>query len=64
MPAVLNAANEIAVARFLDGKIGFLDIPVLIEKTMQAYTVKQTYTLEDLLQADAWARAFATEANV
>lgn len=64
MPAVLNGANEIAVARFLDGKIGFLDIPVLIEKTMQAYTVKQTYTLEDLLQADAWARAFATEANV
>lgn len=64
MPAVLNAANEIAVARFLDGKIGFLDIPVLIEKTMQAYTVKQTYTLDDLLQADAWARAFAAEANV
>lgn len=64
MPAVLNGANEIAVARFLDGKIGFLDIPVLIEKTMQAYTVKQTYTLEDLLQADAWARAFATEASV
>lgn len=64
MPAVLNAANEIAIARFLDGKIGFLDIPVLIEKTMQAYTVKQTYTLDDLLQADAWARAFAAEANV
>lgn len=64
MPAVLNAANEIAVARFLDDKIGFLDIPILIEKTMQAYTVKQTYTLEDLLQADVWARAFAAEADV
>ncbi len=59
MPTVLNAANEIAVEKFLHEKINFLDIPVLIEKTMQAYTVKQEYTLEDLLQADAWARTYA-----
>ena len=59
MPTVLNAANEIAVEKFLHVKINFLDIPVLIEKTMQAYTVKQEYTLEDLLQADAWARTYA-----
>ena len=59
MPTVLNAANEIAVEKFLQEKINFLDIPVLIEKTMQAYTVKQEYTLEDLLQADAWARTYA-----
>lgn len=64
MPTVLNGANEIAVAKFLDGKIGFLDIPALIEKTMQAYTVKQAECLEDLLQADAWARAYATEAEI
>lgn len=64
MPAVLNAANEIAVAKFLHGDIGFLDIPVLIEKTMQAYTIKKEYTLEDLLEADAWARVFATEMKI
>ena len=64
MPTVLNSANEIAVAKFLSGKIGFLDIPALIEKTMEAYTVKENYTLEDLLEADAWARAYATEAEL
>lgn len=64
MPTVLNGANEIAVAKFLSGKIGFLDIPALIEKTMEAYTVKENYTLEDLLEADAWARAYATEAEL
>lgn len=64
MPTVLNGANEIAVAKFLSGKIGFLDIPALIEKTMEAYTVKENYTLEDLLEVDAWARAYATEAEL
>lgn len=59
MPAVLNGANEIAVARFLSSEISFLQIPELIEMTMNAYTVKYTYTLDDLLEADAWARAFA-----
>ena len=39
----------------------FLDIPLLIEKTMNAYTVKKDYTLEDLLAADRWARNFAEE---
>ena len=59
MPAVLNGANEIAVARFLKGELAFLQIPSLIERTMDAYTVKYKYTLEDLLEADAWARAYA-----
>ncbi len=59
LPAVLNGANEIAVARFLKGEITFLQIPALIEQTMDAYTVKQEYTLEDLLEADAWAKAYA-----
>ena len=59
LPAVLNGANEVAVARFLKGDIGFLDIPELIEQTMDAYTVKYEYTLEDLLEADAWAKAYA-----
>ena len=60
MPAVLNAANEIAVAKFIDGKIAFTDIPVLIEKAMNAYTVKYNYTLEDVLEADAFARDFVS----
>ena len=59
MPAVLNGANEIAVARFLKGELTFLQIPTLIERTMDAYTVKDKYTLEDLLEADAWARTYA-----
>ena len=61
LPAVLNGANEVAVARFLKGEIGFLDIPELIEQTMDAYTVKQEYTLEDLLEADAWAKDYAAK---
>ncbi|WP_312071151.1 1-deoxy-D-xylulose-5-phosphate reductoisomerase [Anaerotignum propionicum] len=60
LPAVLNGANEIAVDKFLNGKISFLQIPELIELTMNAYTVKYDYTLEDLLEADDWARNFAT----
>lgn len=62
MPAVLNGANEIAVARFLEGEISFLQIPMLIESAMNAYTIKYEYTLEDLLEADAWAKAFAAKA--
>ncbi|WP_207750508.1 1-deoxy-D-xylulose-5-phosphate reductoisomerase [Anaerotignum lactatifermentans] len=64
MPAVLNGANEIAVDLFLKGAIKFLDIPRLIEKTMNAYTVKYQYDLEDLLEADRWAREFARQAKL
>ncbi len=59
MPAVLNAANEVAVDKFLKGKIAFTDIPRLIEKTMAAYTVKYDYTLEDVLESDLLAREYA-----
>lgn len=61
LPAVLNGANEVAVARFLQGGISFLEIPALIERTMDAYTVKYDYSLEDLLEADAWAKAYAAK---
>ncbi|MGM9916262.1 1-deoxy-D-xylulose-5-phosphate reductoisomerase [Anaerotignum sp.] len=63
LPAVLNGANEVAVARFLKGEISFLQIPALIEQTMDAYTVKYEYTLEDLLEADAWAKAYAKKVS-
>jgi len=48
MPCVLNYANENAVAEFLAGKIGFTDIPLLIENAMRAHTVKYDFGLEDI----------------
>ncbi len=55
-PAVLNAANEIAVAAFLDKKIGFNDIPAIVDKTMQAHEAHTPASLEEYLAADRWAR--------
>ncbi len=60
-PAVLNAANEIAVAAFLDGRIGFTGIPELVEKTMQAHEAWSPVELEEYLQADQWARRTAEQ---
>ncbi|PSB20539.1 1-deoxy-D-xylulose-5-phosphate reductoisomerase [Phormidesmis priestleyi ULC007] len=58
LPAVLNAANEQAVALFLDEKIRFLDIPRLIEQTCDHYQSQNQATpcLDDILAADEWAR--------
>lgn len=59
LPAVLNAANEIAVYAFLESKIGFNDIPAVIKKVVEVHTVKQSPDLEDVLEADRWARGKA-----
>ncbi|AKE66329.1 1-deoxy-d-xylulose 5-phosphate reductoisomerase [Microcystis aeruginosa NIES-3806] len=58
MPAVLNAANEQAVALFLEEKISFLDIPRVIEKVCDRFTIHNSSTpsLDDILAADNWAR--------
>ena len=56
MPAVLNAANEIAVEKFLEGKIGFTDMTVLIKKTMAEYEPKGALSMDEILKADQWAR--------
>ena len=64
MPAVLNGANEIAVARFIDREISFTDIPKLIETAMNAYNVKYNYTLDHVLEADKWAREFTKSLEV
>ncbi|MCC5669186.1 1-deoxy-D-xylulose-5-phosphate reductoisomerase [Nostoc sp. CHAB 5784] len=58
MPAVLNAANEQAVALFLEERIEFLDIPRLIEQTCDRYQTHNhsTPSLEDIIAADQWAR--------
>jgi len=60
-PAVLNAANEVAVAAFLDRKIPFLAIPRLIEDVLAALPVARVNTLDDVLNADAAARAAALD---
>jgi 1-deoxy-D-xylulose-5-phosphate reductoisomerase len=58
MPAVLNAANEQAVALFLEEKIEFLDIPRVIELTCDRHRIdnRQNPTLEDIIEADRWSR--------
>ena len=56
MPAVLNGANEIAVESFLEGRIGFLDIPDLIEKVMLAHQPHTIDNIETVMKVDAWAR--------
>lgn len=63
MPAVLNAANEQAVALFLDERISFLDIPRLIETTCDRFTAHNhpKPSLEDILEADRWAREVVLE---
>jgi 1-deoxy-D-xylulose-5-phosphate reductoisomerase len=58
--ATLNAANEIAVEAFLDGRIGFLDIPAVIEATLEASETVPADSIQTLLAADAAARRDAT----
>jgi len=62
MPAVLNAANEIAVASFLDSRLGFLDIPSVIETVMEKHDPEAAGSLETVIAADQWARRAAEEA--
>jgi len=60
-PAVLNAANEIAVDAFLNNKIPFLAIASIIEKVLERATLIEPKTLEDVLSADLQARVLARE---
>ena len=55
-PAVLNAANEVAVSAFLQGRIGFLSIPALVEDALAALPATPADSLDALLAADAQAR--------
>ncbi|MGI5875194.1 MAG: 1-deoxy-D-xylulose-5-phosphate reductoisomerase [Dethiobacteria bacterium] len=56
MPAVLNAANEIAVEKFLKEEISFLHISALLEDIMNKHKVILNPTLEDIINVDRWAR--------
>ncbi len=58
-PAVLNAANEVAVAAFLDGRIRFPDIPAVIEETLGEHSPVEPTGLAAVIRADRWARDHA-----
>ncbi len=60
-PAVLNAANEIAVETFLSNGLGFGDIPEIIASVLDAHSAAEASTLRAVLEADAWARGKARE---
>ncbi|WAC24802.1 1-deoxy-D-xylulose-5-phosphate reductoisomerase [Blastomonas sp. SL216] len=61
-PAILNAANEIAVAAFLGGKIGFLDIAAIVSDVLAGYSPPSPQSLQDVLAIDREARAHAAAA--
>ena len=58
-PAVMNAANEEAVAAFLDERLAFTGIPSIVEDVLAAHKAATELTLEAVLDAEQWARAEA-----
>jgi 1-deoxy-D-xylulose-5-phosphate reductoisomerase len=58
-PAILNAANEVAVAAFLAGHIGFLDIADIVSSTLDGYSPNAPHSLDHLFSIDAAARSYA-----
>ena len=58
-PVVLNAANEVAVDAFLEGKLGFTSIPRVIERTMNAHSPEDVITIDVIRRVDAWAQGKA-----
>ena len=61
MPAVLNASNEEAVIAYLNKKISFKEIPAVVKTAMKNHRNKKINKLDDVLEADLWARRFARE---
>ena len=60
-PTVLSAADEVAVHAFLDGKIGFIDIPAIVQQTLDAHDTAGVTNLDVVFAADEWARAHARD---
>ena len=60
-PAILNAANEVAVAAFLANRVGFLEIAAIVADTLSRYDPPAPQTLEEVLAIDAGARRVAEE---
>lgn len=61
MPAVLNAANEVAVEAFLQRQIGFMQIPQIIHQVMTSHICISRPSLEEILEVDQWARAYSRQ---
>ena len=61
LPIVLNAANEVAVASFLEGRLAFTHIPQIIAGAMDAHTPEAAASLADVRRVDRWARAHAAQ---
>ena len=61
MPAVLNASNEEAVKAYLNNKISFKEIPVVVKTAMKNHKNKEVNNLNDVLETDLWARRFTKE---
>ncbi|MEK6589433.1 MAG: 1-deoxy-D-xylulose-5-phosphate reductoisomerase [Nitrospinota bacterium] len=61
MPAVLNAANEVAVSSFLKREIHFTEIPEVIKETMDSHEVCSVREISDILKADKWGREYARD---
>lgn len=59
MPAVLNAANEVAVGAFLENRLPFLGIPQVVEETMEAHSPEPLESLAQVLAVNGWAREHA-----
>ena len=59
IPAILNAANEVAVAAFLAGRVRFLDIAMIVEEVLTRYSAPAPHAIADVLAADAAARVMA-----
>jgi 1-deoxy-D-xylulose-5-phosphate reductoisomerase len=61
MTAVMNAVDEVAVEAFLKREMAFTDIPVVIDAVMQMHEIREDSGLDDILDADRWARGMALE---
>jgi 1-deoxy-D-xylulose-5-phosphate reductoisomerase len=61
LPIVLNAANEVAVSSFLEGRLGFTRIPQVIAHAMDAHVPEAAASLDDVRRVDTWARRHAAE---
>jgi 1-deoxy-D-xylulose-5-phosphate reductoisomerase len=59
MPTILNAANEVAVDSFIKGQITFIQIPLIIERTLEAHSSKTNPSLDEIQEADVLARYYA-----
>ena len=64
LPAVMNAANEVAVEKFVKTDISFIQIWEIIEKTMDAHTTILKPTLQQIIEADKWARDYAEKIRI